>query len=592
MPIRVAATPHAGPQKLWFAPALVLALLSSSPGAHAQAARAAGDTAPAGAPAAAAQPQLGHVLAVQANGVILDLSEVQGLSQGTSVELWRPIKLKHPVTGRTVEDRFQIGRLSITQVRPHMSLAVPHGALDRPAEPGDVVIAPPRAPVVPPVAGTGVPGERPRLPDGEPDLADVAAPDPTRPPAAAAPIGAAEDRDVRELTELFNQLKGATPRARLLAYAGFIKEHRSNRFAPALLEQARALKSLMVAGKGAESAELEHHEPPRVALVNQPLSLAVQLKSAHAGVLVHFKSRTESTFQTQPARRAGRNFFATTLPPAAVRIDGLQYFIEAVGSGGQPLPLVGTAASPVTVSTRHDWDTSTPKRPAATAKFIADYADYNRLRSNDRDWRLEADFGLRLNDVGLRALRSGFGVYRGIGGSLYDLDELNKSPRAVGLTYGYLEAEYAFQDNASLIARTLLGLDDNGVSGGLQGHVRIGSDRGTNVTLGGEILGDIGVRGITELSISPLSRFPIVFRSEVGNQPAGATPDASEVRPFEAGAPVENTSVEQSDVGVRGIVQVGYRLLPELVVSARASYQGRNIKHSGPGFGGAILYSW
>jgi hypothetical protein len=83
-----------------------------------------------------------------------------------------------------------------------------------------------------------------------------------------------------------------------------------------------------------------------------------------------------------------------------------------------------------------------------------------------------------------------------------------------------------------------------------------------------------------------------VLRSEVGNQPAGATPDLSEVRPFEAGAPVENTSIDQSDVGVRGIVQVGYRILPELVLSARASYQGRNIKHSGPGFGGAILYSW
>jgi hypothetical protein len=370
MPICIAARIHAAPHWPWLVPALVLALLSSSPAVQAQVAAAAGETTPV--PASATQAQLGHVLAVQANDVILDLSELQGIGRGTSVELWRPIKLKHPVTGRMVEDRFQIGRLSITQVRPHMSLAVPHGALDRPAEPGDVVIAPPR-PVIP-AAGTAT------------DLAEVATLDPAlRVPASAPPIGAArEDRDVRELTELFEQLKGSTPRARINAYAGFIKAHRTNRFAPALLEQARALKSLMVGGKAGDNAVLERHEPPRVALVEQPLSLAVQLKSPHAGVLVHFKSRGETTFHTQPARRAGRNFFATTLPATAVRIEGLQYFIEAVGQGGQPLALVGTAARPVTVTTRHDWDTSAPKRPGATAQFIAEYADYNRLRSNDR----------------------------------------------------------------------------------------------------------------------------------------------------------------------------------------------------------------
>ena len=75
--------------------------------------------------------------------------------------------------------------------------------------------------------------------------------------------------------------------------------------------------------------------------------------------------------------------------------------------------------------------------------IAADYADYNRLRGNDRSLQLEFDFGLRLGDDGLRALRSGFGVYRGVGGSLVDLDELDLSPRKTGLTYGYLEAELA-----------------------------------------------------------------------------------------------------------------------------------------------------
>ena len=38
--------------------------------------------------------------------------------------------------------------------------------------------------------------------------------------------------------------------------------------------------------------------------------------------------------------------------------------------------------------------------------------------------------------------------------------------------------------------------------------------------------------------------------------------------------------------------QVGYRLLPGFVVSARGSFQGRTIQHAGPGFGGGASYTW
>ena len=40
------------------------------------------------------------------------------------------------------------------------------------------------------------------------------------------------------------------------------------------------------------------------------------------------------------------------------------------------------------------------------------------------------------------------------------------------------------------------------------------------------------------------------------------------------------------------MVQVGYRLVPELTVAARASYEGRTIQHAGPGAGAGVTYSW
>jgi hypothetical protein len=525
------------------------------------------------------------VLAVQASDVILDLSEAQAITPGRSVELWRPIRLRHPVTGRSIEDRFRIGTLSITQVRPHLSLAIANGELERPPQPGDVVIvvpdlaALPLAVAVEPVAAAAV-------------VAPAVPVAPSAAPGAAVSAGA-RDADAISLSLLFDSLKGRSPRERVAAYTAFTQAHPGHRYGAALIDQTRQLRELIDADRGPRSAPvLGHHHPPELALVGRDLSLSVQLETVRPGVLVHYKSSASTTFQTLPAVSAGRNFFAVALPGAAVTDGGLQYFMETVDAAGKPELLVGTAQAPIAVATRRDWDLSAPHRPAATAQLTADYADYNRLRDNDRDWRLEADFGLRLNDVGLRALRSGFGVYRGVGGTLVDLDELGKSARQVGLTYGYLEAEYALREGFSVIVRTLLGLYGDGVSGGLQAQVRIGSDRATNVKLGGEILGNVGVRGITELTIGPESRVPIVLRSEVGNQPAGVVPDSGEVRPSQLGAALDRTSTGQSDVGVRGIVQVGYRVLPELVLGVRASYQGRNINHSGPGFGGAVRYSW
>ncbi len=106
------------------------------------------------------------------------------------------------------------------------------------------------------------------------------------------------------------------------------------------------------------------------------------------------------------------------------------------------------------------------------------------------------------------------------------------------------------------------------MSGGALGFLRVGSDLGTNLWAGVEGLGGIGVRGIAEFDWNAVPRWPVVFRTEVTDEPAGG------------------------DLGVRAIAQVGYRILPHLVVALRGSYQGRTISHSGPGAGGSVGYAW
>ena len=142
----------------------------------------------------------GVVVAIEKDDLVLDLGATRGAAGGDVVEIWRPLKLKHPVTGKTLIDRFLIGRLRLLQVRPTLSLAAPDGTLSRPAETGDIVV---------PAYARPAP-----------------APPPPRPPGALAPVVAAMptpvDTEATELSALFDSLRGAGPAARVTAYQRFI----------------------------------------------------------------------------------------------------------------------------------------------------------------------------------------------------------------------------------------------------------------------------------------------------------------------------------------------------------------------------------
>jgi hypothetical protein len=267
-------------------------------------------------------------------------------------------------------------------------------------------------------------------------------------------------------------------------------------------------------------------------------------------------------------------YFAATLRPEDVTAPELEYFIEATEAGGKPVPVVGTAVSPLTLVVFQPPVPYAPRKLPSRVEIATEYADYNRLRNNDRAWQTEGWFGLRFDDVGVRALRTGFGVYRGVGGSVHALDTLRANPTPVGLTYGWLEAEFGLVRIFSMGARVAVGLFDHGVTGGGELLLRIGSDLGTNLLISGEILGAVGLRGAAQLELATFPRVPIVLRTEVTNQPAGAT------------------GLGVGDVGGRGIAQVGYRFTPEFLVAVRGSFQGRTIEHFGPGFGGAVGYTW
>jgi hypothetical protein len=532
------------------------------------------------APHALAASVEGYVVELQEPDLVVDVASADGASDGDIVELWRPLKLRHPVTGRTISDRFLIGRLRLGQVRQELALARPDGKLDRLPRVGDVVVlkkAAPRDDSPPPSAVAKAPAARDKAAAGpEPKVVPV------------------EDAEARAVSELFDNLRGASVPRRIVAYEDYVRKHPNSRYAVVLYEEAVQLRRLLAfdkRGAVATPPQAVSFAPPSEAVSHAPFQVGVELDDQATGAVLHSRRAGEVAYVSTPMTASGRGYFLARLPGERMQAPQLEYFIEATNERGEAFPVVATAPEPNRLPIHDAPQPAGPPPHETVASAWTDYADWNRLRGNDRIWQTEGYFGVRLQDVGVRAVRTGFGVYRGVGGSLQELDELNLAGRKVGLTYGYLEGEFGFTPLASLIVRPILGLRDDGVTGGAQALVRIGNDKKTNLSIGGEILGGIGLRGITELQLDVFERIPILLRTEVTNQPAGAASEREAEPPF---VPPEEReeSLGTAEIGARAIGQVGYEMIDGFVVAIRGSYQGRTIRHAGPGLGGAVSYTW
>ncbi|HVJ15192.1 MAG TPA: hypothetical protein VM686_07120 [Polyangiaceae bacterium] len=515
----------------------------------------------------------GHVVSLEGDDIVVDVARSNGAENGAVLELWRPVSLKHPISGETISDRFLIGKLRLHQTRDALSLARAEGRLARAVRPGDVVVLTlTHAPRSQPPAATPAPTPEPEAPASSP---------PATPPERTA--GA--DKETAEVTRLFEALRGSDLTARVRAYEAQVRARPDGRYTRVLWEEAQLLRRLveLETPGGAKPTSVSFSAPGEV-LERTPLELAIELEGA-SGALLHYARRGDVVYRTLPMQRSGEGYFSVSVPAEHVQAPRFEYFIEATNVGGVATPVQGEPDRPLGFDVVALPAPQARPNHEAVASISTDYADWNNLEGNDWVWQSEGFIGLRLRDVGVRAVNTGFGVYRGVGGSLEELDELGLPGRAVGLTYGYLEGEFGLSHFMGLVGRAVIGLENAGVSGGGQLLVRFGNDRETNLLVGGEVLGNIGLRGITQLELMTFERVPILLRTEVTNQPVGSSH-------FEETDDGNVTATEAGDVGARAIAQVGYRFLPALTVALRVSYQGRNIHHAGPGLGGGVTYRW
>jgi hypothetical protein len=367
---------------------------------------------PAEAQPAAARPEAaakgdvtGYVLEIQDDELILDLGSDRGLASGAKVEIWRPLKLKHPVTGKVFTDRFLLGTLELGQVRPLMSLARVAGSLSRDPQKGDIIIF-------------SSPGARPPQPGPSPSTPAEPQGGGEEAPSSAAP----QDREAVALGRIMDGLRGADPLQRIRVYEEYVRTQPNGRFARVLYEEAASLRRIFELERRAASATkgdapkrdvaLRGFSKPAEAVGGAPLRLSVELSDAATGAVLHVRAPNQPGYSSIPMAPMGSGYFGATVPAERMVGETLEFFIEAAAATGKTVAVVAESGAPEKIAIQAPPMFARPKKLDATAVLLTDFADYNRLRGNDQVWQTEGYFQVRYGDLGVRALRTGFGVYR------------------------------------------------------------------------------------------------------------------------------------------------------------------------------------
>lgn len=153
-----------------------------------------------------------HVVALRGDKVVLDLTESDDVEVGDVVELWRPLRVTHPITGAELEDTIFVSKVRVTQIGSQLSLGERIGEPNEELEAGDRVVF----------------GALEEKPDDQ---------------AADAPIAA--NVESAAVDAMWSSLRGATLTKRILTYEAFVRKYPSSVYAVPIWEEAQTLRELM-----------------------------------------------------------------------------------------------------------------------------------------------------------------------------------------------------------------------------------------------------------------------------------------------------------------------------------------------------------
>jgi hypothetical protein len=198
------------------------------------------------------------------------------------------------------------------------------------------------------------------------------------------------------------------------------------------------------------------------------------------------------------------------------------------------------------------------------------YLDKRTGLRTDHTVNATLDFTYRLASE-IESLGVGYGVYAGSGGFANRVWTIADPAPSAAFQYGYADIEVGGRvEHVHLSggAQVIAGVGPNGFGMGGEGRVRIGDRDGTNLSLIGRTIDQVGF--LTDIRFATRPARPLMVGLSVGatNQP------------------------NRGDVAVKLGVDAEILTLRNVSLILKTSWQGRTTEHGGLGGGGGLGFYW
>jgi len=529
--------------------------------------------APRSAAADGTQTLQATIVQIDGDDVVIDAGDAV-VGDAQSLTVYRTLEVRHPVTRKTLRDRFVIGALVVSQAGQTLSVMRVSGTPTHPLRVGDTVE------VTTESAAADAPAEQ-LTPQSSVATATQ----------SATPGTLTEEQEV---VRYWQATLSKPPELRVRYYQDFLRRLPTSRYSRFIQEEMAYLGQLGLASTAQratpppEGATPAHAVPPRAMITllsprgadagkSVEIAAHVRMGDSVRSLILHARALEDAGFQSFVMQLDERGHARATVPAESVRAPGFAYFIQAVDKDGEVVEAHGSVESPSIVTVKPTAQEAAPAEPTTRVRFTSELVSFDGTSGRDYFLLNEGDFLYRVRFHRLYGVRLGYGNYQGQGGTVEQLDVLKEEPRRAGFTYGFVETELELHPLFGVAFRFTVGLgrpDDptqqrDAITGGFQTRARIGTLEGAHLVLAGEFLPEIGQRGYIGLHYEPIKDVPMQVEVVVTDQP-----------------------VNSNELAVRLIYEIGYRFTDRIAVALRPSYQLRNIKHAGPGIGLAATFDW
>jgi hypothetical protein len=252
----------------------------------------------------------------------------------------------------------------------------------------------------------------------------------------------------------------------------------------------------------APAQAIVHHVPPAEAPEHEPLRLAAVVENAWAesALVARYRAGTDAegaAFKEVPFERSSTGAYYAIIPLAVVKRPGLVYYVVGIGKDGKEVAHFASAARPheVRVEPPSDarWIETETRRLAGRNDRVRTFVDAvgfgDSLGERDYYLRSEIDWTHRLV-TRLYSFSLGYGFVEGRTPS--NRDDMDPQFVTRGTRYGFGTVRLRATDTLWFDGGVLLGFSHVGFAPGVRGQIIVGRDWRTAVSVGAEVIRDLG----------------------------------------------------------------------------------------------------